>query len=74
MTHRPETISLAQNTSFLGPSTERIEKVAQNFLEGNEDPDFEVEVLDVLQKAKVNVTVSISMLGDSTFILKECTL
>ena len=26
MTHRPETISLAQNISFLGPSTERIEK------------------------------------------------
>ena len=47
MTHRPETISLAQNISFLGPSTERIEKVAQNFLEGNDDPDFEVEVLDV---------------------------
>jgi hypothetical protein len=29
---------------------------------------------DVLQKAKVNVTVSTSMLGDSTFILNKIDL
>ena len=47
MKDNSETLALPHMSSISRPTPERIEEVAKNYLHGNEDPEFEFEVLDI---------------------------